>query len=318
MTARDGLAQRKTRHGAAGSSEGKSVMLDLSNHIAPDAVGQQRTVSKTAADWFHYTVIRSRREVFSEVVEVTPEIAHLFLGGNEANRSVTQSHVNKLAADMTEGRWDLNGESIKIARDGRLADGQHRLYAVVQSNTPIRTVVTFGVDYDSRITTDQGKAKAVGDYLAMSHGTKNAHNAAAVSRFLLMHRLGVKSGGGNSPVTKTRIYAEYEAHKTDIDSAVTFMANRQTARVLGGVSTIAAVLVLLRRKHPSADDFIEKFIKGTELTDNDPILVARDRLIRTPNMRLGDKITLLTKAFDAWLEGRGVTKFIVKARKVKK
>lgn len=297
-------------------------MLDVSNRTAADGGGQPPVVSKTAADWFHYTVIRSRREVFSEVVDVTPEIARLFLGGNEANRTITNSHVAKLAADIADDRWDLNGESIKIARDGRLADGQHRCHAVIMADKPIRTVVTFGVDYDSRVTTDQGKSKTVGDYLAMSHGTHFANNAAAVARILLMQRLGVRGNGGlggrGNPVTKTRIFAEYEAHQKDIDSAVSYFGSRLSSRVLGGVSTLAAVLVLLRRRSPSADDFIEKFVTGSDLSAGDPILAARDRMIREPNMRVPDRITLLTKAFDAWLAGRDVTKFIVKTRKDKR
>ena len=295
-------------------------MLDVANHTATDSGGQPPVVSKTAADWFHYSVIRSRREVFSEVVEVTPEIARLFLGGNDANRAVTISHVAKLAADITDGRWDLNGESIKIARDGRLADGQHRCHAVIMADTPIRTVVTFGVDYESRVTTDQGKAKSVGDYLAMSHGTTNANNAAAAARILLAHRLGIRSdtgSGKNSPITKTRIYAEYEAHQRDIDSAVSSLAAHGTSRVLGGPSTLAAALVLLRRKSPAADDFIDKFVKGHNLSDGDPILAARDRLIREPHMRVAERLTLLTKAFDAWLEGRELSRIAVKTRKDK-
>lgn len=295
-------------------------MLDIANHTAADAGGQSDLISKTAADWFHYTVIRSRREVFSEVVDVTLEIARLFLGGNEANRSVTPSHVAKLAADITDDRWDLNGESIKIARDGRLADGQHRCHAVIAADKPIRTVVTFGVDYDSRTTTDQGKSKSVGDYLAMSHGTTNANNAAATAKMLLMHRLGYTNTGYARAITKTRIYAEYEANKREIDSAVSMLASHQSsrARVLGGPSTLAAALVIMRRISPSADDFIEKFVKGHDLSDGDPILAARDRLMRDTNMRPPEKITLLTKAFAAWLAGRQTTKFLVKARKVKK
>jgi len=295
-------------------------MLDILNSTSADGGGQPALVSKTAADWFHYSVIRSRSGIFSEVVDVTPEIAQILLYGNEKNRHIVGSHVARLSADIVGGRWDLNGESIKVARDGRLADGQHRCLAVIETGIPIRTIVTFGVDYGSRVTTDQVRVKTVGDYLSMSHGTTNANNAAAAARLLLATRLGLRGdagmGGKGNSITKTRIFAEYEEHQKEIDNANSTLGEYRTTRVLGGLSTLIAALVLLRRISPSADDFILKFIKGHDLSAGDPILAARDRMLRE-KMTATDRITLLTKAFDAWLAGRTATKFIVKSRKVK-
>lgn len=293
----------------------------LDNNTPADAGEQHRTDNATASDWFHKKVIRSRLGVFSEVVTVTPEIARHLLSVNAGNRRVISSHVARMASDMRDGLWVLNGESIKVSRDGRLCDGQNRLHAVVLADTSIDTVVTFGIDHDTRFTTDQGVAKTVGDYLTMEwDGIANASLCASVSRMLLGYRLGIKTdylagGGARKTLTKVRIRKEYKDNQKSIDNAVHFVAGKEVSKALGGKSVIATALVLMRRYSPSAEDFITKYISGADLSEGSPILAARDRMIREPGMRMDDRIKLLLKAFDAWLEDRTVTRFMVKTRK---
>lgn len=275
------------------------------------------TVSQATSEWFLASVARGLGGVYSDVVTLTPDMARLLLAANTANRTINNAHVQRLASDIKGGAWSMNGESIKVSSDGKLCDGQHRCQAVVVSNQPIRTVVTFGLDYDSRLTTDQNKAKGVGDYLSMEAEVKNATVCAAAAKVLLMHRLGFSATGGRqdkNQLTKTRIRAEYFANQKAIDSAATLVTGHSTARTIGGPSLLTAVLVLLRRQSPAADDFILKVIKGNDLSDGDAVLAARDRLIRDPRMNIGDRIVLLTKAFDAWMAGRETRKIIVRSR----
>lgn len=276
----------------------------------------QPVVTKAEADWFESLVERSQKGVFSEVVTLTPERARLILGGNDKNRVINNAHVQRLASDIEAGSWEMNGESIKVAKTGQLCDGQHRAMAVLVANKPIKTVMTFGLDYETRLTTDQNKAKGVGDYLSMEANVTNATICAAAARILLANRLGMRygDGGGRSQLTKTRIRQEYFDNQKAIDAAVTLVASNSTARVVGGPSTLAAVLVILRRISPSADDFILKVIKGNDLSDGDAVLAARDRMIRDPRMPVADRIVLLTKAFEAWMAGRETRKIIVKSR----
>lgn len=270
-------------------------------------------VPRSVADWFENKVLDGRKRVFSEVVEVTPDLARLMLRGNEHNRNVNSSHVGRLAADIKDGKWDLNGESIKISPTGQLCDGQHRLHAVIQSNMPIRTVVTFGIDYETRLTTDQGKVKGIADYLSMSMDVKNAAIVSSAARILLAERQGLKDHGGNL-ITKTKIRGEYEKNRKDIDSAASFVVSNYAGRLFGGPSVLTAAMVILKRISPSADDFMQKLMKGNDLSDGDAILHARERFMRDPRMKMGDRIVLLRKAFDAWMEGREVRRIMVKTR----
>lgn len=284
-------------------------------HIIEDRAGalvKPATVHKDTGDWFTERVQRSRSGVFSEVVKLTPDLARLLLAGNKKNRVVNNNHVMRLASDMKGGKWALNGEAIIISKDGYLCTGQHRCHAVIVADVPIMTVMTFGVDYDSRTTNDQGMVKTVANYLSMGDApVANAAICASAARILLIRRLGVDGG---SSITKTRIQAEYFANQKAIDTAAAFITGHGVSRVLGGPSMLTAAIVVLRRISPSADDFMLKLIKGNDLSAGDPILVARERFMKEGGMRQSDRMLLIEKAFDAWLDNRKIERIQIKKR----
>ncbi|MCI0663807.1 MAG: hypothetical protein L0220_22325 [Acidobacteria bacterium] len=102
------------------------------------------------------------------VVEITPELADSILKADAKNRVVRKSNLERIKREMLEGRWSLaKSEPIRFLRDGRLADGQHRLRAVVDTGIPLVTLVyliddTFGIN--------EGAARTLADYLILSEG----------------------------------------------------------------------------------------------------------------------------------------------------
>ena len=69
----------------------------------------------------------TRTEPYNVVMDVTPSQAANWLEGNTHNRPVTQAHVERLAAEMSAGRWRLTHQGIAFSTRGVLLDGQHRL-----------------------------------------------------------------------------------------------------------------------------------------------------------------------------------------------
>ena len=98
-------------------------------------------------------------------VIVTPDMAVKWLDEtNTNNRQVREDHVSRLAADMLTGKWQgRNGEAIRFDTTGRLVDGQHRLWACVQSETPFETLLIKDVDPDTFSTIGIGAKK--GNYI---------------------------------------------------------------------------------------------------------------------------------------------------------
>lgn len=87
-------------------------------------------------------------------VLVTVEMAIAFLEYNVKNyRPLNGNVVRKYAADMKAGKWKGNGEAIVFSEDHILRNGQHRLHAVVKSQTPTEFYIIFDAEpgefYDS-------------------------------------------------------------------------------------------------------------------------------------------------------------------------
>lgn len=89
-----------------------------------------------------------------ERVIVTPEMAMQLLEHNKTNRPVSTPHVHRIAAQIIAGKWRFNGDTIKVAKDGDVLDGQHRLWAVVEAKKPIDTIIIYGIERDAFATVD--------------------------------------------------------------------------------------------------------------------------------------------------------------------
>jgi len=116
-----------------------------------------------------------------EVVTVTPEVASIWLDQNTNNRPLNKKRVTNLASVISRGEWELNGDSIRFSESGVLLDGQHRLAAIVESDTPIQTMVVTGLKDSVFDVIDRGATRTVGDVLSM-RGEKNYNAVAAATR----------------------------------------------------------------------------------------------------------------------------------------
>lgn len=110
---------------------------------------------------------------------VTPALASEWLKKNTRNRSASLNWVRTLARDMKEGRFrEDTGEPIKFFADGVLADGQHRLLAIIESNTAFRFLVVRNLSLATAGFLDKGRKRTVGDDLAIA-GYSNANVLAS-------------------------------------------------------------------------------------------------------------------------------------------
>lgn len=81
-----------------------------------------------------------------EVEEITPIRASEYLNNNAKHREINQRKVEKLAGDLENQNWQLNGKVIIFDSNGRLLNGQHRLSACVASGKTLTTLVVRGVN----------------------------------------------------------------------------------------------------------------------------------------------------------------------------
>lgn len=122
-----------------------------------------------------------------ETKAVGPEMAAILLEGNTRNRPAKQQHIENLAREMSEGRFQYNGDTIRVDRHGNLLDGQHRLMAVVKSGTTHLMTIISGLDPETFLTIDQGTRRTSADMLGVANPElKNIGHMASASRLLAL------------------------------------------------------------------------------------------------------------------------------------
>lgn len=206
---------------------------------------------------------------------ITPETAASWLKINTRNRRVSADLVNGYARAMQEGRWDTNGETIKISDRGRLLDGQHRLLACVKAQCNFRSYVIFGVNDDMFATIDVGKKRTAGDIIGLDD-IKNADTVAAAVRWVVLLRSGsFKKANVKMAADEIRLFLMGEP---DIETSA---AEARKAHTVVAPAIAGALHYLFSIKdRETADAFMRDLAMGSNLIPGDPILVLRERLIR--------------------------------------
>ncbi len=129
-----------------------------------------------------------------ELVDVTPDLAREWLGYNTHNRNIRQGVVLAYAADMTEGHWLWNGESLKFSVTDVLLDGQHRLLAVIDAGVTVKMLVVRGLPDETQETIDGGAKRRFGDLLRL-RGEVNTALLAAITRRVHIWETGARRIG---------------------------------------------------------------------------------------------------------------------------
>lgn len=268
--------------------------------------GTNHQIKPQDVAWLKLRLDRGEKEKFAEFGALTPSLARLLLDLNSSNRPIRESRAEKYAKDIIAGRWETNGETITVSSCCHLNDGQHRCRAVVIANKPIDVVFSFGVSFESRLTTDTGAAKTTGDFLGME-GIRNGTNLSAIASAVIDYEnFGKISSTAAAKATKSEVR---ERVVCDDGIEKSFLAVRQT-----GAARIASYTVLGMAHYIfsqvdvfAADQFVEKLISGAELKQRDPIWVAREKLL-DPYKRINknEQLKCIFMAWNNWRAGKTV------------
>jgi hypothetical protein len=105
-----------------------------------------------------------QKEPNSFSVVITPECAGRILEtANHDNRRLRQSVVSKYARDMVNGDWCFSPEPLIFSQTGRLLNGQHRLHAVIESDTKQSFMITVGFKDEVFEVIDRGTPRTKAD-----------------------------------------------------------------------------------------------------------------------------------------------------------
>lgn len=245
----------------------------------------------------------------TSTVTITPDKARALLERNTLNRRANRRNVARYANDMRAGRWRLNGEAVKLSTNGRLLDGQHRLMACIEADTPFDTLLVEGLEPEAQMTMDQGVKRTIGNQFRLM-GITHYTTKAAVLRHIWYWRRGVPLGqAGPVAPSLDDLLAEMEQW-SELDAACS-LGERMYRETSWGVkrSTYATwALLALTLDDVAATTFAHAVQTGEMLAAGDPALTLRKHLISFAGSRrtLGraDQLAWLWRGFMDHRDGK--------------
>lgn len=214
---------------------------------------------------------------------MTPKWASQILEHNTHNRSARPTMVRRIARDIACGRWQLTPQTVSIASNGKLLDGQHRLMAVVQAGEPVPMMLATDCPFECFTAIDTGQSRSPGDILKIE-GVSNYTHVASIIRLVHLYNTfphGVWQGNA-AVVSKQEILETYRADADAWDSVTQLAMGFHRAPCVQ-VSAIGAFLYLYQSNAaPSADDewlsrdYLKLYSTGEMLSAGNPILALRN------------------------------------------
>lgn len=231
--------------------------------------------------------------ITTTVERITPAQAERYLEHNTTNRPMRQKHVDKLASDITEGRWRLNGSTIVFNGDGTLLDGQHRLAAVIKSGAPVELVVVRGVSKAAMATIDANITRKPSDVAAM-RGYANANQLIGTARLLISVKSGVATDGDKASAGSLMELLQRNPHLQD-SVATAFRFSRTLP-----VTSVAAwhyLAFYIGGFHDDVNAAMKVLETGIPHYENDPMHVFRERSIKDRQSMLG---SIVKRMYGLW------------------
>lgn len=145
-----------------------------------------------------------------EVRDITPEVAKIWLTKNKRNRTLNKNRVKKYAEEMKTGNWMEHHQGIAFYSDGSLADGQHRLAAIVYADVEVSMAVAWGVPEESGLMIDGHQPRTMNQSIKIS-GLADwiGKDEVAIARMMM----NIEENKCNEGTTRTQIVNYCEFHK---------------------------------------------------------------------------------------------------------
>lgn len=244
-----------------------------------------------------------------EIVDVSPELAAEMLGHNTHNRNLRHRQVSAYAADMSAGKWHDNGETIKVAVDGTIIDGQHRLSAIIESDTKQRMLVVRNLPIHVQETVDAGMKRSFCDVLKLRAET-DTMNLAAACRQVAMWEAGERNYSMSYTATNAQMLDVLKRHSSLRYSISVSASVRRHLPIQGSVLSLCHWLFSSLDSEDS-EAFFEHLKDGTGLGPTHPVYVLRRTVI--DNMTAKSRITpvvmtaFVITTWNSYREGREIS-----------
>jgi len=213
---------------------------------------------------------------------ITPKIAGDILANMAENRPLSSTTVERYKNEMLNGAWLPRSEPLKFDTHGRLVDGQHRLWAVIESGTTQEFIALTGLPSEAFMVLDTGKKRSFKDILGIKRrDLKNLLSVAAATNHILRWERGWRgqallSGVASNDINHNDLWDFYERNEAEILEATSWgmkMASTYKAALFQSTfSTFAWAILRIDRE--DAEDFMRSMLNFSTRGSGDPIHAA--------------------------------------------
>lgn len=223
----------------------------------------------------------SRDGVTVGFLDVSPKLATVWLKHNVNNRKLREDTVNGYARDQRSGNWLMTHQGVAFNDHNELIDGQHRLEAIVRSQTTVTLMVTFGLPSKKKNgaigamdVVDAGAPRSIANILELQHGFKSSSLLASTAKVIG----NLCYPGRLRKATVPQTLAILEVFGKEINRA---MELRADLRCLGGSNVLGAAAFAMPVNPVEVEEFLRHLHTGANLMGDSPILQLRHFLIST-------------------------------------
>lgn len=241
---------------------------------------------------------------------VTPGMAREWLAANSGNRTVRANAVSRLASVIRGGGWQVTHQGIAFLDDGTLADGQHRLLAIVQAGVAVEVVITRGMTR-AQLAAIDGKIAGPRDPFDVV-GFADGVRVESHIRGWIMAALELSEHGHLMKPMGRSVAASRAAIASHLSAALALRAGMNGTI---GREPPAAVMGSMIIARPSDPDAVGAFLRSVKTGENlarySPALVLRDYIAKHAGHATGatgrESTSLRTfSALDSYMSGQSI------------
>jgi hypothetical protein len=245
---------------------------------------------------------------------ITPTMAIKWLEGNVHNRTLSQKTVDAFARDILLGHWVITHQGIAFAKDGTLIDGQHRLWAVVESKKAVLMNVTTGLDLSTQNAIDIGRNRSVRDIIALQRKsrTQDGKESKPVrSVHVGIARMLCEQTGIARPTTPEQIEA-YNKFEPAILEAIGMYPRIVPRLQNASIGCVITRALLAKENRDKVARFVYILVEGmpgegSALTACDRMVITLRRLLTDTNPSRNDVYHKTERVLRAFLDDERMT-----------
>lgn len=244
-----------------------------------------------------------------EFVMVTPEMAMAWLKSNNAlNRNMRHRVIDKYAADMRSGDWHLSPQGIAFYEDGSLADGQHRLAAVIRASMPVQFLIVYDVPREVGVCIDQHAQRRMEDALRLGGAPQwIGKDAIAIIRWM------ASQGASVAQLSISQIEMYAEKFEPQLRFAIGLIANHRKNITGAGMACQYVLADLAGERRELLTRFAEIMFSGEISSKNENAAVRLREFLLSDSSAWNGAFKVPTakraqRAIEAFCRGRPLAK----------